>query len=759
MNPFRTQRVEPATKARRRSRGQVIVIFAGAMLAFMGLMAIVIDVSWYWANTLRVQRAADAAALAGVVWLPNLYSSADTTARAEATKNGYTAGVNGTTITTAKDPLNDRRLIVTISTPVPSFFARVIGIASFPVNRTSKAEFILPVAMGSPENYYGVFGDIRGATFTGPQQSDTGWLAPTAVPATSKCSPACNWGSTNVLFNKTVANGSTYTASNTANGSQGAWGSWAFGIPATATINGLEVQLVAKLDAAAVAANCDIGVQVTPNGGTNWYPAASNTVQTTSLTLANVTYTFGSQASTLPWAVHAWVPADFGNSITTGFMVRLTWNKGSCAAARFARVDTLNVRVTYTDNVTTAPADKQLRGPGTTCLNALSDCKNPDGAVLNYRGFWATMNTEGAANINGDAYQPYYDVATSTVAPACPTAQLRACYDNINYYNYAVDMAAGSTNGLVYIFDPQFCATQINSGTADRWFGGNTGVSSWYELYNTNNTPYNLADDTLIVTTGGKFTNLNGSDTSMGGPSGQLECKQKGTTYGDGRDYHDSWFVLNPGAPLSGGATGTVYRLHTTSTDPSNGAAQRNANGEQTFAIFAGASGTAPRIYGMGAMQMFSPLSSSGGATFSEFYIAQVPQAHAGKTLELSLWDPGDTANLSANLQIEIPTAGGWSPVAMTWSSLTGTSGGAQNCSGYAQNVSGNAITTNAGGGSAGVYNGCWLIVDVTIPANYTAQQQGWWKIRYNMAGSGTSSDVTTWTAKIRGNPVHLVLP
>ncbi|HEX7472339.1 MAG TPA: pilus assembly protein TadG-related protein, partial [Candidatus Limnocylindrales bacterium] len=47
--------------ARRRSRGQVIVIFAGAMLAFMGLMAIVIDVSWYWANTLRVQRAADAA--------------------------------------------------------------------------------------------------------------------------------------------------------------------------------------------------------------------------------------------------------------------------------------------------------------------------------------------------------------------------------------------------------------------------------------------------------------------------------------------------------------------------------------------------------------------------------------------------------------------------------------------------------------------------------------------------------------------------
>ncbi len=763
MNPFRTKRVEPATKARRRSRGQVIVIFAGAMLAFMGLMAIVIDVSWYWANTLRVQRAADAAALAGVVWLPNLYSSADTTARAEATKNGYTAGVNGTTITTQKDPLNDRRLIVTISSPVPSFFARVIGIASFPVNRTSKAEFILPVAMGSPENYYGTFGKIKDATFTGPQQSDTGWLAPSAVPVNTTCSPNCNWGSTNVLFGKTVANGSTYTASNTANGSQGAWAGWNFGIPGGAAINGLEVRLVAKLDAAAVAANCDIGVQVSPTGAAPWYPAASNTVQTTSLTLANVTYTFGSQASTLPWAVHSWVSGDFSSNTTNGFMVRLTWNKGSCAAARFARVDTLNVRVTYTANVTSPPADKDLRGPSSGCVNGVADCFQPDGAILNYRGFWATMNTQGAANINGDAFQPYYDVPTSTTAPACPTAQIRACYDAQNYYNYGIEMAPGATGGLVYIFDPEFCFTAVNSGTGDRWFGGSNGIGSWYELYNTNNTPYNIADDTLITTTGNKFDNIAASDTTMGG-SGGSECKQQATAYGDGRDYHNSWVVLNPGAPLSGGGAGTLYRLHTTSSNPANNSAQRNSNGEQTFAIFATSTGTLPKVYGLGAMQMFSPLEVAAGASaFSEFYIAQVPQAHAGKTLELSLWDPGDTNQLSANLQIEIPTAGGWSPVSMTWFSTTGTSGSPQNCTGYAQGVTGNNIPTNAGGGSTGVYNGCWLTIDVTIPAGYTAQQQGWWKIRYNMNNPtgtvSTSFDVTTWTAKIRGNPVHLVLP
>ena len=50
--------------------GQVLVIFAGAIFLMMMLMAIVIDVSWYWVNSLRAQRAADAAALAGAVMLP-----------------------------------------------------------------------------------------------------------------------------------------------------------------------------------------------------------------------------------------------------------------------------------------------------------------------------------------------------------------------------------------------------------------------------------------------------------------------------------------------------------------------------------------------------------------------------------------------------------------------------------------------------------------------------------------------------------------
>ena len=150
----RRQLAEPAASTRRRSRGQVIVIFAGAMLAFMGLMAIVIDVTWFWANTLRVQRAADAAALAGVVWLPGNPGTATAVALDEAKKNGYVPG-GGTTISAVPDS-NPRRIVVQISTPVPTFFARVLGIQSFTAVRSSKAEFVLPVPMGSPLNYYGI---------------------------------------------------------------------------------------------------------------------------------------------------------------------------------------------------------------------------------------------------------------------------------------------------------------------------------------------------------------------------------------------------------------------------------------------------------------------------------------------------------------------------------------------------------------------------------------------------------------------------
>ena len=144
------------------SRGQILVIFAGALMVLLMMAALVVDVSWYWVNSLRVQRAADAAALAGAVMLPDRASDAYTLAANEAAKNGYVAGAD-TTITSLQDKGNPRRLDVTIDAQVGTFFMRVVGISSIAIERTSEAEFTLPVPMGSPQSYYGV-GFFEGST-------------------------------------------------------------------------------------------------------------------------------------------------------------------------------------------------------------------------------------------------------------------------------------------------------------------------------------------------------------------------------------------------------------------------------------------------------------------------------------------------------------------------------------------------------------------------------------------------------------------
>src|ERR1019366_1835570 len=149
----------PTRPSRRRQNGQILVIFAGALIALSGIVAIVVDVSWYWANTLRVQRAADAAALAGAVYLPGNTANAYFYARAEATKNGYTAG-GATVVTPLQDTANGgndpRQLDVTVSAPVGTFFMRVFVINTITATRTAKAIYVQPVPMGSPLATYGV---------------------------------------------------------------------------------------------------------------------------------------------------------------------------------------------------------------------------------------------------------------------------------------------------------------------------------------------------------------------------------------------------------------------------------------------------------------------------------------------------------------------------------------------------------------------------------------------------------------------------
>ncbi len=144
-DPFRLQ-----------ERGQAIVMVALLITSLMGFIGLVVDVAWFQLNMVRVQRAADAGALAGSVYLPGNVPGARTAAKAATAQNGYADGVNGVTVTAAQDAVNAQLINVAVSTNVRTWFMRVFGVNSITASRNARAEFILPVPMGSPQNYYGV---------------------------------------------------------------------------------------------------------------------------------------------------------------------------------------------------------------------------------------------------------------------------------------------------------------------------------------------------------------------------------------------------------------------------------------------------------------------------------------------------------------------------------------------------------------------------------------------------------------------------
>ena len=76
-------------KNREKDKGAAMVLVALSMVLLLGMAAFGTDLAWFYLNASRVQRAADAAALGGVVWLPNNTGTANSTALATALQNGY----------------------------------------------------------------------------------------------------------------------------------------------------------------------------------------------------------------------------------------------------------------------------------------------------------------------------------------------------------------------------------------------------------------------------------------------------------------------------------------------------------------------------------------------------------------------------------------------------------------------------------------------------------------------------------------------
>ncbi len=144
----------------------VLVAIVCAALA-LPLCATSVDVANWYLVIARVQNAADAAAAAGVTWLPDDFTSATSTAKDVASDNGYPASAT-TTITTA---IGDKptQLVVTIRTKVSNTFGSAIGVPTTTITRSATADYNGPAPMGSPCNTFG--NEPNGTSALGPSSS------------------------------------------------------------------------------------------------------------------------------------------------------------------------------------------------------------------------------------------------------------------------------------------------------------------------------------------------------------------------------------------------------------------------------------------------------------------------------------------------------------------------------------------------------------------------------------------------------------
>ncbi|MGC8634360.1 MAG: TadE/TadG family type IV pilus assembly protein [Candidatus Limnocylindrales bacterium] len=136
-------------------RGQVIVVFALALVALVAMAGLIIDGGGAYAQSRDEQKAADLAALAGAndYLLNSQSASALATAATIATANGYTDGTvasscptsSGRTTVSASLDASTGKVTVTITAPHSNGFARVIpGNQCWPVTTTATAQAGIP---------------------------------------------------------------------------------------------------------------------------------------------------------------------------------------------------------------------------------------------------------------------------------------------------------------------------------------------------------------------------------------------------------------------------------------------------------------------------------------------------------------------------------------------------------------------------------------------------------------------------------------
>jgi Flp pilus assembly protein TadG len=134
--------------ARRRESGQIFALVAMSLVVLLGFASLAVDVGFLWNKRRQMQTAADAAAIGGMRGLAHGSVVAD--ALRDAKLNNFQNGTNSIKVTINNPPASGiyagdpNAVEAIISQPVPTYFMRVLGFASVPVQARAVAHITPP---------------------------------------------------------------------------------------------------------------------------------------------------------------------------------------------------------------------------------------------------------------------------------------------------------------------------------------------------------------------------------------------------------------------------------------------------------------------------------------------------------------------------------------------------------------------------------------------------------------------------------------
>jgi Flp pilus assembly protein TadG len=339
--------------------------------------------------------------------------------------------------------------------------------------------------------------------------------------------------------------------------------------------------------------------------------------------------------------------------------------------------------------------------PASAVLGAYAKCNNYT------QNFWSAINGRETDKYNGDPY-----------AVACGYNCSGSNPDYDPYYYFAVDVPAGATWVDVFLYDGGFYQRpDLNTETGDSANIVNTasgGTNMTFDLYQPDISPLVPEDNTDHVT-----CSLGANNLTINSGSNSFTYKNKWARLCRITNVTEGIYVLRVG---NGGNSIGGTNQYSLLVDSDN------------------ISTAVPRVYSLNEMSIFT---NDGGTGNAIVYIAEVNPIHAGKTLILTFFDPGET-NGSGNMEVIPPP--GVSGINCTWIATDDVSPN--------NPTSGSSCSINTSSSGNSKFNGEWITMEISIPADYTCSSDCFWKMDLQLQ---VAHDRTTWEAKVIGNPVALV--